>query len=133
MSDSVSNIETTKFITDFTSALKIEFERHELNFICIKSGTPDAENTSFIMENFNPDGVLKFTLSKTFTKSTGWRQMYGLTFVLGLSYRQNEVGEYVSLFTTKIDVIVNRGLEKSGVLAAKDFFNLMILEKCLKL
>jgi len=133
VSDSVSNTEIDKFITDFTSALKIEFERHELNFLYMKRGTYDVDNVDFILNIFNPDGLLNFTPSKTFIKSTGWRQMYGIIFILGLSYRQNGVKEHVPLFKTEIEVIVNRRIEKSVELAAKDFFNLMLKEKYLKL
>ena len=65
ISDSVPNTEINKFITDFTSALKNEFEKRELNFFCIKSATSDFD---FILENFNPDGVLKFALSVASTQ-----------------------------------------------------------------
>ena len=133
VSDFVSNAEVNKFIADFSSALKIEFEKYELNFISIRSGTSDVENIESIWEFFNPDGILKVTPKQTFIKSIGWASKHGLIFVLGLSYRQNGEKEYIPLFTTKIEVVINKRLEKSGELAAKDFFNLLVEGKYLTL
>jgi hypothetical protein len=122
-----------KFISDFTSALKGEFEKHELDFTCIKEITADdVVNGQSCLENLNPNGILAFRVSNAFLEYRGFTQKNGVYFVLGLSYRPNSEDNYIPLFSSKIKVMVD-SFENSGELAAKDFFNLMAKKKYLKL
>jgi len=122
-----------KFISDFTSALKGEFEKHELDFFCIKKITADdVVNGKSYIENLNPNGILTFRLSNAFLEYKGFTQKNGVYFVLGLSYRTNSEDAYIPLFISKIKVMID-SFENSGELAAKDFFNLITKGKYLKL
>ena len=132
ITDSVPNAGVNIFISDFSSALKIEFERHELDFICIRKGTSDVEDGKSIVDKLNPNGILSFIPSQVFLKYTGFTQKKGLFFDLRLSYRYKDVNDFVPLFETKIEVLFD-SFENSGELAAKDFFNKMVKEKYLAL
>jgi len=122
-----------KFILDFTSTLKGEFEKHKLDFICIKEVTADdVVNGKSFMENLNPNGILAFRFSNAFLEYRGFTQKNGVYFVLELSYRPNSEDKYIPLFSSKMKVMID-SFENSGELAAKDFFNLMEKGKYLKL
>jgi len=130
--DTIYFSDINKFISDFTSSLKDEFEKHELDFICIKEIANDVMNDESYLENLNLNGILALRLSKAFLEYRGFTQKNGVYFVLGLSYRPNSEDKYIPLCSSKIKVMID-SFENSGELAAKDFFNLMAKRKYLEL
>ena len=131
--DTIHYAGINKFILDFTSALKVEFEKYELDLIIFEEVVYDyVESEKTLMETINPNGILTFNLSNSFLEYRGFTQKNGVYFDLGLSYRTNSKDKYIPLYSTKIKVMID-SFENSGELAAKDFFSKMKKAKNLEL
>jgi hypothetical protein len=125
VSDSAGNTEINKFIIEFISELKTEFEKNNLQAAFIRRGASNPTQRDSIMKSLNPNGIMKFVPSDYFIKYRGLSEKHGLYFNLGLSFRLSGESKYTSLFTAKIGVMTD-SFGNAGIPAARELFNRMV-------
>lgn len=122
ITDSTKEYDINEFIDEFIQKLTENCSEKNIEVRCIKRGTNDVLAADSLIKNYNPNGVIKFNPTQFYDYYRGLITKTGLYFYLGMSFRQENISDFIPLFSTRIGVITD-SFETAGIPAANDIFN----------
>lgn len=124
ITDSTKEYDINEFIDEFIQKLTQNCSENNIELRFIKRGTNNVLNADSLFKSFNPNGIVKFKPTQFYNHYRGLITKTGLYFFFGMSFRQENISDFVPLFSTKIGVITD-SFETAGIPAANDIFNKM--------
>lgn len=125
ITDSTKEYDINEFIDEFIHKLSQNCSERNIELKFIKRGTNDVLTADSLIKSYNPNGVVKFKPTQFYNYYRGFITETGLYFNFGMSFRQENISDFVPLFSTRIGVITD-SFETAGIPAANDIFNKMV-------
>jgi hypothetical protein len=125
ITDSTKEYDINEFIDEFIQKLTLNCSERNIELRFIKRGTNDVLTADSLIKSYNPNGVVKFKPTQFYNQYRGLITKTGLYFNFGLSFRQENISDFVPLFSTRIGVITD-SFETAGILAANDIFDKLL-------
>ena len=125
ITDSTKEYDINEFIDEFIQKLTLNCSERNIELRFIKRGTNDVLRADSLIKSYNPNGVVKFKPTQFYNHYRGLITKTGLYFNFGLSFRQENISDFVPLFSTRIGVITD-SFETAGIPAANDIFDKLL-------
>ncbi len=125
ITDSTKQYDINEFIDEFIHKLTENCSENDIELKFIKKGTNNVLSVDSLMKSFNPNAIAEFSPTQYYTHYRGLITKTGLFFFFGISFRQDNISDFVPLFSTKIGVITD-SFETAGIPAANELFNKML-------